>query len=76
MQDRVSFLGSVEGVNDPRIITEFFDHFIALQHITNAHGKVSVIKSDKSSILFLVEFDSHESLEQALASISNSSINI
>jgi hypothetical protein len=76
MQDRVSFIESVEGIDNPKIITEFFDHFIALQHIANDHGKVSVIKSDKSSILFLVEFDSHEYLEQALASIDNSSINI
>ena len=60
MQDRVSFIESVEGVSDPIIISGFFDHFIALQHITNDHGKISIIKCDKSSIIFLVEFDTHD----------------
>jgi hypothetical protein len=67
--DRMSFLDSVSGIQQPEIIVEFFDHFLALKQIVEGYGKITVISSAASCITFLVEFPSDETINMALANI-------
>ena len=69
--DRISFLDSVSGIQHPEIMVEFFDHFMALKQIVEGYGKITVIKSTKISITFMVEFPNNETMNMALANIPN-----
>ena len=67
--DRISFLDSVSGIQQPEIIVEFFDHFMALKQIVEGYGNISVISSNSNCITFLVEFPNKETTEMALSNI-------
>lgn len=74
--DRVSFLESIDGINYPSMIVDFFDHFIALKHIVEASGKITVVCNNEESIVFSIIFDSEQAQYNALSSIQSSSINV
>lgn len=68
--DRVSFIGSVSGIDHPQMIVTFFDHFIALKKIVEDSGFVKVLNSTENTISFSIEFKEVSFKDQALAVIN------
>lgn len=71
MIDRINFLESVDGINYPDMIVDFFDHFIALKQIVEDFGKVNVLSSDNNSIMFSIQFNSPENMNLAINTINS-----
>lgn len=67
--DRVQFIGSVNGIQYPEMIVNFFDHFVALKQLVQDNGMIQVSQSNKSSITFSIEFANVMIKDQALESI-------
>lgn len=69
--DRVSFLEAVDGINYPKMIVDFFDHFIALKQIVDDSGKVRVLSNQDNVIVFTVEFYAPNDFNNALNIINS-----
>ena len=69
--DRISFIQSVSGIQQPEVLATFFDHFIVLKQIVQDYGKITVLSSNQVSISFMVEFDTPQAMQMALANIPN-----
>ena len=76
--DRVSFVESLQGVNYPMMLVDFFDHIIALKNIVEDSGSITVLETDENSIKFSIVFSSEKKLDMALRVINslNGYINI
>ena len=74
--DRVNFIESVSGIKYPRMIVDFFDHFIALKQIVEDSGKINVINHDNTSITFSIIFNSPNAKDLALYTINSLGGNI
>lgn len=66
--DRVSFFNSVQNIQYPKMIVDFFDHFIALKSIVEDSGKtINVMNSiENRSITFSIEFNNCDDKNRAL----------
>ena len=64
--DRVSFVESLQGINYPMMLVDFFDHIIALKNIVEDSGKVTVTDTDETSIDFSILFSTEKSLHNAI----------
>lgn len=76
MKDRVDFFNSISGIDYPRMLVDFFDHFIALKSIVEDHGKISVDYVDDKIILFSIEFNTIYEKDEALSHIQSNTINV
>ena len=76
--DRVAFVESLQGINYPMMLVDFFDHIIALKNIVEDSGTVSVLETDENSIKFSIVFSNEKKYTMALNLISslNGYINI
>lgn len=76
--DRVTFVESLQGINYPMMLVDFFDHIIALKNIVEDSGSVSVLETDENSIKFAIVFSSEKKFNMALSLITslNGYINI
>ncbi len=70
MIDRVNFLESVQGIQYPDMLANFFDHFIALKTLVEDQGKVTVLESGPTSLSFAVKFKNKGNRDSALTAIS------
>lgn len=69
--NRVDFLESVQGIQYPDMLANFFDHFIALKTLVEDHGKVTVLESGPTSVSFSVKFKNKGNKDSALTAITN-----
>lgn len=67
--DRITFLHSVSGVEYPEMLVDFFDQFLALKHIVEDFGSITVEKANRYSISFSISFPSKEIRDNALSNI-------
>jgi hypothetical protein len=78
--NRVSFISSIDGIAYPRMIVDFFDHFLALKQIIEDTGeKINISSKTDRSISFEIDFNNNLSLINAMHTIScliNGVINI
>lgn len=71
MISRVDFLESVQGIQYPDMLVNFFDHFIALKALVEDHGKVTVLESGPTTVSFSVKFKNKGNRDSALSAITN-----
>ena len=64
--NRIKFFESVNGIQYPDMIINFFDHFLALKSLVEDKGLIEVINNKKNSISFSIEFDDSKSATQAI----------
>ena len=64
--NRLKFFESVNGIQYPDMIINFFDHFLALKSLVEDKGLIEVISNKKNSISFSIEFDDKDSTTQAI----------
>lgn len=77
MINRVQFFQSVSGINDPGLMINFYDQFIAAYHlVANSVGSVSVDSYSDTNINFSVSFDSAKDKKDVLAQLQSGIINI
>jgi hypothetical protein len=74
--DRVTFLESVNGINYPDMLVQFFDHFIALKNIIEDSGAINVLESTGSNITFSVKFRNKSNRDNALNVINAAGRNV
>ena len=77
--DRISFFESINGIQYPEMLVNFFDHFVALkQLVEDDYASIETIDSKDNNIKFRINFNSSNTMKQALDTISsaNNSINI
>ena len=67
--NRVSFIENIDGIAFPKMIVNFFDHFLALKHIVEDNGKVSVINVMETQITFDITFNNELSKINAMHTI-------
>lgn len=70
MVNRIDFINSISDINYPGMLADFFDQFIALKHIVEDSGKVSVLSSDEKSIMFNIDFKDQSDRDKALANVN------
>lgn len=67
MINRIAFFESVDGIQYPSMIVDFFDHFIALKKIVEDSGKIKVLSSvNNQNIIFSIEFATTDNMRLAL----------
>ena len=69
--DRVTFVESLQGLNYPMMLVDFFDHIIALKNIVEGSGTITVLNAEESSINFSILFSSEKNLNMALNVINS-----
>lgn len=66
--DRLVFLDSISGIKYPEMLVQFFDQFIALKHIIEDYGRITVEPTDDTnSISFMVNFSDPTVRDMALS---------
>jgi len=70
--NRIEFINSVQGIQNPNVIVTFFDHFVALKQLVEDSGVVSVINTMDNSIQFSIKFASVDAKRQAMEVINSS----
>ena len=65
--NRIQFFDSISGIQYPKMIVDFFDHFIALKQIVEDKGSVTVDNNNDSSIEFSIIFKSNNDRDLALS---------
>ena len=69
--NRVSFISSIDGIAYPRMIVDFFDHFLALKQIIEDTGeKINICTKTERSICFDIDFNNNISLINAMHTIN------
>ena len=48
--DRLVFLDSISGIKYPEMLVQFFDQFIALKHIIEDYGRITVEPTDDPTV--------------------------
>ena len=71
MIDRLKFFESVNGIQYPDMLVNFFDHFLALKTLVEDKGSIDVIYSKDNSIAFNVTFNDNNSTVQAINYITS-----
>jgi len=72
MINRIDFLESINGIQYPSMIVDFFDHFIALKRIVEDSGNITVINSiNNYNIDFSIEFMSTDCMKLAMQIIES-----
>lgn len=66
MIDRLKFFESVNGIQHPDMMINFFDHFLALKSLIEDNGMIEVNFSTDTSIGFDVTFRNKSSTTQAI----------
>ena len=77
--NRISFLSSINGIAYPKMIVDFFDHFLALKQIIEDTSKdITIISNTERSITFDITFNTNMSEINAIHTINclNGSIEI
>ena len=64
--NRLKFFESVNGIQYPDMIINFFDHFLALKSLVEDKGMIEVINNKKNSISFNIEFNDQDSTTKAI----------
>ena len=72
--NRIQFFDSISGIQYPKMIVDFFDHFIALKQIVEDKGSVTVDNNNDSSIEFSIIFKSNSDRDLALSRTVNRKI--
>ena len=72
--NRVQFFNSIGGIQYPRMIVDFFDHFIALKQIVEDKGSVTVDNNNENSIEFSIIFNTKEDRDLALVNMQSGTI--
>lgn len=72
--NRIQFFNSIGGIQYPRMIVDFFDHFIALKQLVEDKGRVTVDNNNESSIDFSITFNSKEDRDLALLNMQAGTI--
>ena len=68
--DRVAFISSINGIAYPKMIVDFFDHFLALKQIVDNTGQnITIVNKNEKNITFDVEFNHNLSLINAIHTI-------
>jgi hypothetical protein len=70
MIDRVNFLESVQGIQYPEMLVQFFDQLILLKQLVEDQGSISVMESGANSISFSVNFKNKDCRDMALNAIN------
>lgn len=70
--NRIEFINSVQGIQNPNVIVTFFDHFVALKQLVEDSGVVSVLNTMDNSIQFSIKFASVDAKRQAMEVINSS----
>jgi hypothetical protein len=76
MVNRLEFFDSISGIQYPRMIVDFFDHFLALKQLVEDTGKISVYDSANGSIIFSIIFATPDIKNQAILNIQPGVVNI
>lgn len=71
MMDRINFIESVSGIQYPKMIVDFFDHFIALKQIVEDSGNINVLNVGNNSIEFSIKFNSIDAKMMAINTINS-----
>ena len=74
MINRLQFFDSISGINYPRMIVDFFDHFIALKQLVENTGKISVDSATESYIRFSIIFDNPDIKNLAINNIQSGNL--
>ena len=70
--NRIEFFESISGIEYPKMLVDFFDHFLALKQIVENSGKISVPQqTTEGHISFDIEFSNRKAKESALDIINN-----
>jgi hypothetical protein len=69
MVNRLEFFDSISGIQYPRMIVDFFDHFIALKQLVEDTGRITVYDSADGCIRFSIVFANSDIKNQALVNI-------
>lgn len=69
--NRVIFFESISGISWPKMLVDFFDHFIALKNIVEDTGKITVINNTDSNITFDIIFNNLDCKNNALNLINS-----
>lgn len=69
MVNRLEFFDSISGIKYPRMIIDFFDHFIALKQLVEDSGSISVDESTENCIRFSIIFNSPDNKTSAMSNI-------
>ena len=72
--NRIQFFDSISGIQYPKMIVDFFDHFIALKQIVEDKGSITVDNNNDSSIEFSIIFKSNNDRDLALSNIQSGTI--
>ena len=74
MVNRLQFFDSISGIQYPRMIIDFFDHFIALKQLVEDTGSISVDKSTQNFIRFSIIFSNPEYKRTAISNMQTGNI--
>ena len=66
MVDRVKFFESVNGIQHPDMMINFFDHFLALKSLVEDKGLIEVGYNEEDCIGFNIEFKDSAAATQAI----------
>lgn len=69
--NRVEFIDSIQGIEYPRVLVDFFDHFIALKEIVQDYGSIKVLNTNTNSITFSIQFTEPSILNVALNALNS-----
>ena len=69
--DRVNFFHSINDMKYPELLVNFFDQLIALKHIVENTGIITVHDYDDTYIKFSINFSSTENMNYALGKINS-----
>ena len=73
--DRVEFIHSVDKLQYPEMLINFFDHFVALKQVVEDNGTVSVNSCSGNKIVFSIKFKDSSVLSHAIAILQQMELN-
>jgi hypothetical protein len=72
--NRITFLESINGIQYPEMIVEFFDQFIALKEIVEDGANITVENKSDGAISFITSFKNTNYKNNALSVLQSGSI--
>jgi hypothetical protein len=72
--NRITFLESINGIQYPEMIVEFFDQFIALKEIVEDGANITVENKSDGAISFITSFKNTNCKNNALSILQSGSI--
>ena len=67
--NRIEFFNSISGIQYPKMLVDFFDHFLALKQIVENTGRISIHPDRNSNInhiIFDIEFSNDKAKETVI----------